>query len=69
MANVRKVELPYESVGAKRVVKFSGFSEQKRPESVEVHHDEDKKDFPSPTGFQIQNLCLLDKICGNNLEE
>ena len=39
-------EPPYESVGAKRVVKFSGFCEPKRPESVEVQYDEDKRRLP-----------------------
>ena len=45
--NVRGVSWgpPYESVGAERVVKSSGFGERRRPESVEVKHDEDKRRF------------------------
>ena len=48
-SNVRGVswEPPwYESVGSELVVKFSGFGERKRPESVEVQYDEDKRRFP-----------------------
>ena len=36
----------YESVGAESVVKFSGFGESKRLESVEVQYDEGKRRFP-----------------------
>ena len=46
--NVRGVswEPPYESVGAERVVKLSGFGERKLSDSAEVQYDEDKRRFP-----------------------
>ena len=52
-SNVRGVSWgpPYESVGAERVVKSSGFGERRRPESVEVKHDEDKRRFSQSRWF------------------
>ena len=52
-SNVRGVSWgpPYESVGAERVVKSSGFGERRRPESVEVKHDEDKRRFSQSHWF------------------
>ena len=50
-------------------MKFSGFREHKRPSQLKFSMMKIKEDFPKTVGCQIQNLCLLDKICGNNLEE
>ena len=44
-SNVHGVSWEHRSVGAEPVVKFSGFSERKEAESVEVQQDEGKRRF------------------------